>query len=100
MYGKMQESGLTEIIPLIRPSAVCQCPAFSHPELPVFRAHCWEWLQSGGCLKAGILLPESPQSSPAHIGGLQLLITVTSLLTDMTGVFYFSREWPLLQKQS
>ena len=49
---------------------------------------------------AGILLPESPQSSPAHVGGLQLLITVTSLLTDVTGVFCFSREWPLLQRQS
>ena len=35
MYGKMQESGPTEIIPVIGTSAVWgQCPEFSHPELP------------------------------------------------------------------
>ena len=35
MYGKMQESGLTEIIPLICTSAVCgQHPVVSHPESP------------------------------------------------------------------
>ena len=35
MYGKMQESGLTEIIPLMCTSAVWgQCPAFLHPETP------------------------------------------------------------------
>ena len=34
----------------------------------------------------GILfLPEFPQDSPAHIGGLQSLMTVTSLFTDMIG---------------
>ena len=35
MYGKMQESGLTEIIPLICTSAIwSQYPAFLHPESP------------------------------------------------------------------
>ena len=35
MYGKMQEFGLTEIIPLIYTSAVWgQYPVFSHPEFP------------------------------------------------------------------
>ena len=35
MYGKMQESGLTEIIPLICTSAIWgQYPVFSHPESP------------------------------------------------------------------
>ena len=35
MYGKMQESGLTEIIPLICTSAIWgQCPVFPHPEFP------------------------------------------------------------------
>ena len=35
MYRKMQESGLTEIIPLICTSAIWgQYPVFSHPELP------------------------------------------------------------------
>ena len=35
MYGKMQESGITEIIPLICTSAIWgQHPLFSHPEFP------------------------------------------------------------------
>ena len=35
MYGKMQEPGLTEIIPLICASALWgQYPVFSHPEFP------------------------------------------------------------------
>ena len=35
MYGKMQESGLTEIIPLMFTSAVWgQYPAFLHSEFP------------------------------------------------------------------
>ena len=34
MYGKMQESGLAEIIPFIGFSAILsQHPVFSHPEL-------------------------------------------------------------------
>ena len=35
MYGKMQESGFTEIIPLICTSAICdQYPMFLYPEVP------------------------------------------------------------------
>ena len=35
MYGKMQESGLPEIIPLIYTSVIWgQYPVFSHPEFP------------------------------------------------------------------
>lgn len=35
MYGKMQESGLTEIIPLICTSALWgQYPVLSHPDSP------------------------------------------------------------------
>ena len=34
---------------------------------------------------ADILLPEFPQGSLAHVGGLQSLMTVTSLFTDMAG---------------
>ena len=55
MYGKVQESGLTEIIPFIGTSAIWgQDPVFSHPEFP--------------------------QGSPAHVGGLQSLTTVTSFV--------------------
>ena len=50
-----------------------------------------EWIPSDGCLKAGILLfPELPQNSPAPIGGLQSLMIVTSLFTDMAGAFHFT----------
>ena len=35
MYGKMEDSGLTEIIPLICTSAIWGLyPVFSHPEFP------------------------------------------------------------------
>ena len=43
-----------------------------------------EWLLSDGCLMAHILILEFSQSSLAHIRGLQLLMNVTPLLTDMT----------------
>jgi len=59
----MQECGFTETIPLICTSAFWgQYPVFSHPE--ILRAHCGEWLQSGGCSMPSILfLPEFPQGS-------------------------------------
>ena len=60
MYGKMQESGLTEIIPLI-------CTSLIQGQYPMFSN------------------PESPQVSLAHVGGLQSLMTVTSLFTDTVG---------------
>ena len=35
MYGKMQESGLTEVIPLMCTLAIWgRYPVFSHPEFP------------------------------------------------------------------
>ena len=62
----MQGFGLTEIIPLIRTSAVWS----QYPELHILsflRAHLREWLQSDGCWMTGILfLPEFPQGYPAH----------------------------------
>ena len=52
MYGKMQESGLTEIFPLICTSALWgHTILFSQMEFPFLRAHCREWLQSDGCWK-------------------------------------------------
>ena len=55
-----------------------QCPViFSHLEF--FSAHHREWLKPDGCQGTGIvLLPECP-------GVLELLMTVTSLFTDMAG---------------
>ena len=32
-----------------------------------------------------LFLPEFPQGSPAHIGRLQSVMTVTSMFTDMAG---------------
>ena len=53
MYEKMQESGLTEVIPLLCTSAVCrQYPVLSHPESPeggcIVRGSCSIWLLGGG----------------------------------------------------
>ena len=59
-YGKTQDSGLTEIIPLMCTSAPWgQYPVFSHPK---FR-----------------------QCSLAHTRGLQSLMTVNPLFTDTAG---------------
>ena len=60
MYGKMQDSGITEIIPLIFTSVIWgRYPVFPHPEFP--------------------------QGSPAHLGGLQSPMTVTSFFMNMAG---------------
>ena len=49
--------------------------------LSFLRAQCRKWLQSDGCDMADILFsPEFPQGSPAHVGGLQSLMTVTSFV--------------------
>ena len=80
MYGKMQESGLTELIPLICTSPVWgQYPVFSHPEFPqgsLYGVAAVWWLLDGGYS----FLPKFPQGSAAHIGGLQALLTVTSFV--------------------
>ena len=55
MYGKTQESGLTEISPFICISAIWgQCPVFSHPEF--LKPHHRESQHD----LAGILLSECP----------------------------------------
>ena len=60
MYGKMQESGLTEIVPLICTSAICgQHPVVSHPESP--------W---GTSLTDGLTMGFYPGSSGLTIGQL------------------------------
>ena len=41
-----------------------------------------EWLLSDVCLMVDILVLEFFQSSLAHIGGLKLLMNMTSLFTD------------------
>ena len=66
MCGRMQESGLTEIIPLICVSALWgQDPVFSHPEFP--------------------------QGSPAHRPWwLQLLMRRHPFFTDVAAIFHFS----------
>ena len=80
MYGKMQESGPTEIIPLICTSAVWgQYPVFLPREFPQgspWGAAAVLWLLDGRYS----FLPEFPQGSPAHIGGLQALTTVISFV--------------------
>ena len=67
MYGRMQESGLIEIISFICISTIRgQYSAFSHPEL--LSAHSTEWLLPGGCqITSVVLLPKGPQSSEIHI---------------------------------
>ena len=70
MYGKMQESGFTKIIPFICISVIWgNSLCFFHIHLlQLLRAHCREWLQLGGCQIAGIgLLPGLPQGSETHI---------------------------------
>ena len=74
MYGKTEESGLTEISPFICISALWgQYPVFSHPEF--LKPHHREWPQHD---LAVVLLSECP-------GGLELVMSVTSLFTDMAG---------------
>ena len=77
----MQESGLTEIIPLICTSAVWdQYPTFSHAEFSQ-GSFLGEWLQSAGCqLADAVFSPEFPQSSYVHLGGLQSLMAMTSFV--------------------
>ena len=85
MHGKMQESGLKCSHSSHRHlSHLGPVSCFPHPELP------WappkEWLQSGGSQVTGILpLPECPWGSPDHGGGLESLMTMTSLFPDMAG---------------
>ena len=79
MYGRMQELGSLKSLLLYVPHLSGASTLFSHPELPFLRAHLRECLKSDGCSKADILLPEFPEDSPAHTGGLQLLMTMISV---------------------
>ena len=74
MYEKMQESGLNEIIPFTCISAIWG----QYPML-FLSAHHSEWLQPKSCPIAGTVFP------PGFPGGLEPLMTVTSLFTDMAG---------------
>ena len=92
MYGNMQESGLTEIIPFICTSviwAIILCfHSLGSPTAPgrALQGSLQRMAAESGCYMAGILfLPESPQNSSAHVGRLQSLMTVASLFTDMIG---------------
>ena len=86
MYGKMQESVLTEIIPFICTPAIWGPVSCVFHILSLLGALHREWLQSDGYWMAGILfLPGCPYSSPAHIGELQSLRTVTSFFIDRAG---------------
>ena len=92
LYGKIQESRLTESIPLLCTSGIWASILYFHVLSPL-RAHRWEWLPSmaarwqvffpswvpsgltvgSGCrpwLLDGrySLLPESPQGSPSLVG--------------------------------
>jgi len=94
MCGKMQESGLSEIIPLICTSAFW-ANILCFLILSFLWAHHGEWLQSDDCWMAGILcfLPERPQGSPAHCWqSLQLLMTVTSF------VYWYGRQYFISQE--
>ena len=91
MYGKIQESGLAEIIPFICFSAILEPISCLFHILSFLGAHHREWLKSEGCKITGIiLLPECPQGSPGHTGGLQALMTMTSLLTDAGNIPFLS----------
>ena len=68
MFGKMQECGPTEILPLICTSAIWgQNSVFSHSEF--LGAHCRDWLPSDSCQMAGPLLPDCPQAHQLTIRG-------------------------------
>ena len=56
MYGKVQESGLTEITPFIRISATWgQFPVCFFSQLEFLSAHHREWLQPAGCCIGQVL---------------------------------------------
>ena len=76
MYGKMQESGLTEILPLICTSATgASILYFSHFEF--LRVPLREWLLPDGYYLIFLLSGSSQR--------LESLTTVTSLSIDMAG---------------
>ena len=82
----MEESGVTEIIPFICMSAILgQYTVLLTSPAP------WGFTIGSGCSPIAVRsqgffsLPQCPQGSRTHAGGLQSLMTVTSLFTDMPG---------------
>ena len=96
MYGKMQESGLTEVIPFTGTSAIWgQFPVFSYPESP-------RGAPSGGWLMAWwwpcCLHPEFPQGSPSgwlHCDGCSILC-----LLIWQAIFFIHHMMPRTQHWS
>ena len=83
------ESGLTEAAPLARISAV----RGQRGEL--LGAHGRQGRSLVGYQMARVaLFPGCPQGSEIHIWGLELLMTVTTLFTEMAGILHFSEESP------
>ena len=92
--GKMQGSGLTELIPFVCTSAIwgqlsCVFTSWaSFPQgSPSGMAAVW-WLLDGRYSLSSWI----PQDSPVHTEGLQSLMTVTSLFTNMDGSIPFSHS--------
>lgn len=86
MYGKMGESGIMEIIPFICLSAILgQYTVFLTSPAP------WGFTIRNGCSSIAVRsqvffsLPQCPQGSQTHAGGLQSIMTVTPLFTYMPG---------------
>ena len=86
MFGKTQDSGFTEIIHFYMHLS------YLGPVSCVFAS----WISLGLAMRSGcnlmavrwqvfIFLTEFPQGSPAQLWWLWLLVTVTSLFTDMAG---------------
>ena len=69
-------------LPTVSNSGPVSCFLTSSAPLGLMVGSGW----SNSCWVVGILLlPECSSGSPAHIGGLELLMTVTSLFIDMAG---------------
>ena len=92
--GKMQESGLSEVIPL-----KCTSAFWANILCFLILSHLWahhgEWLESADCWMAGIFcfLPECPEGSLAHCWQwLQLLMTVTSFVYWYVRQYFISQE--------
>ena len=91
MCRKTQESGLAEIFPsyasqLSGIGVLC----VSHPEF--LHAHCREWLQPDGCQTKQVLFSflSALRVQKVTTGGLESLMAVTPVFTDVAGILHFS----------
>ena len=81
----MQESGPTKIISLTRISAIWgQYPTFFHM-LSFLSAHHREWCNLTAALLQALFFPGALRVQKFTFGGLELLMAVTALFTDMAG---------------